>query len=426
MKVLIVGSGGREHALAWKIAQSPELDELICAPGNPGMAEIADCVEASVDDIEGLVALAKDRGVDLVVVGPEDPLVNGLADAAREAGMLVFGPSARAAQIEGSKVFCKQLLDKYSIPTASFRVFNSLDAAQAHVETTPPPLVVKADGLAKGKGVIVCQTQEEALDALDQIMRLRAFGEAGERVVIEECLVGEEASILAFTDGRAIATMETSQDHKRAYDGDEGPNTGGMGAYSPAPVVTPDLSLKIEREILVPTVHALNREGRPYKGVLYAGLMITDDGPQVLEFNARFGDPETQPLLARMTSDLLPVLRLTAEGRLDEAVIEWDPRPAVCVVMASGGYPGSYEKGKVIEGLEDVKQMEDVVVFHAGTAERDGRIVTNGGRVLGVTALGDDIRSAQARAYEAVRKIHFEGAHYRRDIAARAIARLES
>ena len=424
MKVLIVGSGGREHALAWKIAQSPELDELVCAPGNPGMAEVAECAAVSADDVPGLVSLARDKGIDLVVVGPEDPLAMGLVDALKEANVLAFGPSGQAAELEASKVFCKNLLHKHGIPGAEYRTFTELEPARDYVERVGAPIVVKADGLAKGKGAIVCATQEEALGAVDMMLRDGAFGAAGERIVVEECMVGEEASILAFTDASTIAIMETSQDHKPIFDGDQGPNTGGMGAYSPAPVITPELSRKIEREIIVPTVHAMNREGRPYSGVLYAGIMVTDVGPKVLEYNVRFGDPETQPLLMRMTSDLLPVLAGTAEGKLDTATIEWDPRPAVCVVMASGGYPGSYDKGCVIEGLDQVKAMAHVQVFHAGTAMKDGQCVTNGGRVLGVTALGDDVKAAQERAYEAVAKINFDRAQYRKDIADKAIQRL--
>ena len=424
MNVLVVGSGGREHALAWKIAQSPDLDELDCAPGNPGMASLAECVAVPADDVPGLVKLARDKAIDLVVVGPEDPLAMGLVDALKEADILAFGPSGHAAEIEGSKVFCKNLLHKHGIPSAEYRTFTELEPARDYVERIGAPIVVKADGLAKGKGAIVCATQEEALKAVDMMLRDGAFGPAGERIVVEECMVGEEASILAFTDASTIAIMETSQDHKPIFDGDQGPNTGGMGAYSPAPVITPDLAEKIEREIIVPTVHAMNREGRPYSGVLYAGVMVTDVGPKVLEYNARFGDPETQPLLMRMTSDLLAVLLATAEGKLDTATIEWDPRPAVCVVMASAGYPGPYEKGCVIEGLDQVADMPDVQVFHAGTAIKDGQCVTNGGRVLGVTALGEDIKAAQTRAYEAVAKIRFEGAQYRSDIGAKAIGRL--
>ena len=424
MKVLIVGSGGREHALAWKIAQSSDLDELICAPGNPGAAEVAECVELTVEDVPAVVALARDRAVDLVVVGPEDPLAAGVVDALKEAGILAFGPNARAAEIEGSKAFSRNLTHKHGIPGAEFRTFTQLEAARDHIERIGLPIVVKADGLAKGKGVVVCTTQEEAQGAADAMLKGRAFGDAGNRIIVEECLLGEEASILAFTDGSTIAVMETSQDHKAVFDGDKGPNTGGMGAYSPAPVITPELSSKIEREILVPTVHAMNREDRPYSGVLYAGVMVTEDGPKVLEFNARFGDPETQPLLMRMSSDLLPVLAATAAGTLETATIEWDPRPAVCVVMASGGYPGSYEKGLPIEGLEDVKGMTDVEVFHAGTATKDGQCVTNGGRVLGVTAIGDTIQAAKERAYEAIAKINFEGVQYRKDIADKAIKRL--
>jgi len=424
MKVLVVGSGGREHALAWKISQSSLVDKVYCAPGNPGMAECGECVDIAADDLRSLRHFARDNRIDLTVVGPEDPLAAGIVDDFEEAGLTIFGPRRRAALLEASKVFCKQILRKHGVPTAEFRIFDDPRRARAYIETTGAPIVVKADGLAKGKGAIVCQTVEEAMKAVNRIMEEKEFGDAGNKVVVEECLTGEEASILAFTDGKTIAPLESSQDHKPVYDGDKGPNTGGMGAYSPAPIVDPDTQRTIEREILVPTVHAMNKEGRKYKGILYAGLMITSMGPKVLEFNVRFGDPETQPIVVRMKTDIVPLLMATIEEKLDEMSLEWDERPSVCVVMASGGYPEKYEKGKEITGLDEVKKMPDVHVFHAGTAVKDGKLVTNGGRVLGVTALGNNIEEARQRAYEAVSKIHFEGAHYRTDIGAKAIGRM--
>jgi len=423
MKVLLIGSGGREHALAWKIAQSPLVTKLFCAPGNAGIAGVAECVDLPAHEVQALLKFARREKIGLTVVGPEAPLVAGLVDRFEASGLPVFGPSQRAAELEGSKVFAKHILRKHAIPTAHYDVFETVDAAEEHLRKAPLPLVVKADGLAAGKGVMVCQTREEALDAIAQIMKERLFGDAGNRVVVEECLLGEEASILALTDGRTIVPLPSSQDHKRIHDNDEGPNTGGMGAYSPAPVITEEQAARIERDILVPIVHAMNAEDRRYKGVVYAGVMMTDDGPKVLEFNVRFGDPETQPILARLKGDLVPVLKAIAEGNLQKAELEWDPRPAVCVVMASGGYPGHYEKGKAISGLDAAAALDDVAVFHAGTALKDGKVVTAGGRVLGVTALGADIRAAIARAYEAVKLIRFEGAHYRTDIGARALGR---
>jgi len=423
MKVLIVGGGGREHALAWKIAQSPKVTKLFCAPGNAGIAQVAECVNIPADEVQALLKFARREKIDLTVVGPEAPLVAGIADRFEANGLPIFGPSRRAAELEGSKVFAKQIMRKHAIPTAHYDVFETVDAAEEHVRKAPLPLVVKADGLAAGKGVMVCNTRQEAMHAITLIMKERVFGDAGNLVVVEDCLVGEEASILALTDGRAIVPLPSSQDHKRIRDNDEGPNTGGMGAYSPAPVITPEQYARIEREILIPIVHAMNADDRRYKGVVYAGLMMTDDGPRVLEFNVRFGDPETQPILARLKGDIVPVLTAIAEGNLQKADLEWDPRPAVCVVMASAGYPGRYEKGKPITGLDAAAALGDVVVFHAGTALKDGQVVTAGGRVLGVTALGDDIAAAIARAYEAVRLIHFEGAQYRSDIGARALNR---
>jgi len=423
MKVLVVGGGGREHALVWKIAQSPLLEAVYSAPGNAGTGEHAERVDIGAEDVDGLLDFARDRGIDLTVVGPEAPLVAGIVDRFAEAGLHAFGPGKEAAQLEGSKVFAKQLMRQAQVPTAEFRVFDDPDLAHDYLDSQGAPIVVKADGLAAGKGVLVCQSIDQAHQAVDAIMVDRRFGEAGRLVIIEECLAGEEASILALTDGKTIYPLPSSQDHKAACDGDQGPNTGGMGAYSPAPVVTAEMEERITREILVPVLHALRVRGVRYRGVIYAGLMIGPGGPRVLEFNVRFGDPETQPILMRLKSDLVPALQAVVEGRLQGVSLEWDDRPAVCVVMASGGYPGSYEKGKPIAGLEDAAGMDDVVVFHAGTAKDDGRVVTNGGRVLGVTALGKTVAEAKARAYGAVAKIHFDGAYCRSDIADRAIDR---
>ena len=424
MKVLVIGNGGREHALAWKIAQSPLVDRLFCTPGNAGITQVAECVNIDAMDIMALRRFARENAVDLTVVGPEAPLTKGIVDAFKGADLKVFGPSQQAARLEGSKVFAKQLMQRHGIPTADFRVFNGVDRAKAYLDMVGAPIVVKADGLAAGKAAIVCQTLEEAKDAVDRIMIRREFGEAGDQIVIESMLVGEEASMIAFTDGRTIAVLPSCQDHKAIFDGDKGPNTGGMGAYSPAPVVTDEVAAHVEREVLVQTVHAMNREDKPFHGVLYAGIMVTNEGPQVLEFNCRMGDPETQPLMMRLKSDLVPILLASIDGTLEEMEPEWDERPAVCVVMASGGYPGSYQKGLPISGLGEAARMEDVVVFHAGTRLQDGEVVTAGGRVLGVTAIGDTIREAKDRAYAAVAKIHYEGAYYRTDIGQKAIDRL--
>jgi len=425
MKVLVVGGGGREHTLAWKIAHSPKVRKVYCAPGNAGAAEVAECVDIPAEQVQALLRFAEREQIDLTVVGPEAPLVAGIVDRFEAHGLPIFGPTQRAAELEGSKVLAKHIMRKHGIPTGHYDVFETVDAAQEHVRKASLPLVVKADGLAAGKGVTVCHKREEALAAIDRAMKQRVFGAAGDRLVVEECLFGEEASILALTDGRTIVPLPSSQDHKPIFDGDRGPNTGGMGAYSPAPVVTEAQYERIEREIVIPIVHAMNREERPYRGVVYAGLMMTDDGPRVLEFNVRFGDPETQPILFRLQGDLVPALRAIAEGNLQDAKLEWDPRPAVCVVLASGGYPGSYEKGKVIAGLDEVAAMPDTMVFHAGTAHKDGQVVTAGGRVLGVTAKGDDIRGAMRRAYDAVERIHFDGVHYRKDIGAKALRYVE-
>ncbi|MFN7765731.1 MAG: phosphoribosylamine--glycine ligase [Planctomycetaceae bacterium] len=422
MKILIVGQGGREHALAWKIRQSPLVKQIFCAPGNAGTALEAVNVDIAATNIEGLVQFAKKEKIDLTVIGPEAPLVAGLADILDKEGLRVFGPSRQAAELEGSKVFAKDLLRTAAIPTAEAQVFSNAQAAEAYVEGREETrLVVKADGLASGKGVSVCQNKEEALQALRRIMRAREFGDAGARVVIEECLDGEEASILALTDGETILPLETAQDHKAAYDEDKGPNTGGMGAYSPAPLITPLLMDNIIGQILVPAVHAMKRRNRPFRGILYAGLMITHQGPKVLEFNVRFGDPEAQPLLMRMKSDLVPVLVAAAEGRLREVEpITWDPRPSICVVMAAEGYPGEYQKGQVIRGLDEANQIEGVKVFHAGTALKNGEVVTAGGRVLGVTAVGDRLGDAKLRAYQAVKLIRWPGAWCRHDISDKA------
>jgi len=421
MKVLVVGSGGREHALVWKISQSPKVSAIYAAPGNAGIGQLADCASIKADDIPGLLAFAKSKAVDLTIVGPEGPLSMGIVDEFEKAGLRAFGPSGKAAEIEASKRFSKDLMKKYNIPTAEYGVFTNKAAAEAYVCEKGAPIVVKADGLAAGKGVVVAETTEEALRALDLIMDNKAFGAAGDRVVIEECLRGEEASFMAFSDGRTVVPMASSQDHKRVFDADKGPNTGGMGAYSPAPVVTKKLERKVMDAIMIPTVRAMEKEGRLFKGVLYAGLMISDGEARVLEFNARFGDPETQPIMARLDTDLIEIIEAILNGSLAKIDIKWKPDSAVCVVMASGGYPGNYEKGKVISGLENAAKQKGVVVFHAGTALKNGAIVSDGGRVLGVTGLGPVVAAAIDNAYAGVREISFEGMHYRRDIGARAL-----
>ena len=421
MKVLVVGGGGREHALVWKIAQSPKVSKVFCAPGNAGISRLATLVPIKANDLEGLLVFALKEKIDLTVVGPEDPLTRGVVDLFESKGLRIFGPNRKAAEIEGSKAFAKEIMKKYGIPTASFKTFKKRAEAVTYLQSQKLPIVVKADGLAAGKGVIVCKTLEEAIRSVDQIMVEKVFGDAGNQVIIEECLVGEEASFIAFTDGKTIIPTASSQDHKAVFDGDKGPNTGGMGAYSPAPVVTPKVHEKIMNEILRPVIDGMAKEGRPCKGALYAGVMVSEGQPKVLEFNARFGDPETQPVLMRMKSDIVPVLEACCHGTLSEQRIEWDKRASVCVVMASGGYPGDYEKGKKIQGLEDVSRMKDVYVFQAATAMDQNGIVTNGGRVLGVTGLGEDIPKAIERTYEAVRKISWEGVHYRNDIGQKAL-----
>ncbi len=425
MKVLVIGKGGREHALVWKLAQSRRVESVYCAPGNAGTAEDGVNVPIEATDFERLVRFTTKETIGLTVVGPEEPLALGIVDFFRSAGLRIFGPSKAAAEIEASKAFAKQLMRHADVPTAEFRVCDHPDPARHYIETREYPVVVKADGLAAGKGVIVCSTTEEALAAIDRVMVRDEFGRgAGRQVVIEKRMEGQELSILALVSGRAIVPLQPTQDHKAAFDNDEGPNTGGMGAYCPAPLATPEMMQEIESTILVPTVHALRRRRRPFRGVLYAGIMTTNQGPRVLEFNCRFGDPETQPLLMRLRTDLLDLLEAVADDRLSEfpeTQLEWDPRPAVCVVMASEGYPGNYSKDKVITGLEDAAKLPDVKVFHAGTKLENGVVVTDAGRVLGVTALGDTLADAKRRAYEAVARIHFQGAFYRRDIADKAL-----
>ena len=422
MKILVVGSGGREHALCWKLAQSQRVDEVICAPGNGGISRHARCVDVPADDIDALLVLAVTERVDLVVVGPEVPLVLGLADRLDERGIPVFGPSAAAAQLEGSKEFSKQFMLRHGIPTAQFTAHEALDEALAEVEARPMPCVVKADGLAAGKGVIICQTRDEARAAVREMLADGVFGSAGARVVIEDFLVGEEASILAISDGRHILPLLASQDHKAAYDGDAGPNTGGMGAYCPAPLVTPALLARIEKEVLLPTVNGMAAEGHPFRGVLYAGLMIDGDDIRVLEFNVRFGDPECQPLLALLESDLADVLYSAALGRLPGRSLSWRAGAALCVVLAAGGYPGPCDKGQVISVLESADAATDAVVFHAGTRRDGDRVVTNGGRVLGVTGVGGDLRAAQAAAYRVADGSSWSGMRMRRDIGHRALS----
>lgn len=421
MKVLVVGGGGREHALVWKIAQSPRVSKVFCAPGNAGIAQQATLVSINANDLNGLLDFALKERVDLTVVGPEEPLTRGIVDLFESRGLAIFGANQKAAELEGSKAFAKRIMKTYHIPTASYEVFEDRQQAIQYVREQGAPIVVKADGLAAGKGVILCKTVEDALEAIDQMMVKKIFGEAGRRVVIEEYLVGEEASYIALTDGKTILPLASSQDHKAVYDGDEGPNTGGMGAYSPAPVVTEEVNRRIVEKILRPVIQGMAEEERPYKGVIYAGLMIHNGQPKVLEFNARFGDPETQPVLMRMKGDIVPFLLACIEGTLAQCKMEWDYRASVCVVMASKGYPGNYEKGKIIKGLDEVSRLEDIFVFHAGTALKDGQTVTSGGRVLGVTGLGENIPRAIEKTYQAVQKISWEGVHYRRDIGKKAL-----
>ncbi len=424
MRVLVIGGGGREHTLVWKIAQSPLVEKIYCIPGNAGISETAVCKKMDIEKaFEPLAQFAMDEKIDLTVVGPEDPMANGIVDHFESLGLQTFGASKAAVEIEASKVFSKNLMNKYGISTAESEEFDDQREAEAYIRKIGAPIVVKADGLAKGKGVLLCHNLQEALDAVNAIMVEKQFGEAGNKVLVEEFLEGEETSFIAFTDGATILPMASSQDHKPIYDGDEGPNTGGMGAYSPAPVVTDEVHDLIMETVMEPAVKGMAAEGRLYKGVLYAGLMIANGKTKVLEFNARFGDPETQAVIPRLKSDIVPIMQACIDGTLDKVQMEWTDDPAVCVVMASGGYPVKYEKGKVISGLKEANAMEDVIVFHAGTAKEGDNIVTNGGRVLGVTALGSDIEDAINRAYKAVEKISFEKAYFREDIGHRALRR---
>ncbi|MBL6957958.1 MAG: phosphoribosylamine--glycine ligase [Rhodospirillales bacterium] len=423
MKVLVVGSGGREHALCWAIDKSPLCDKLYCAPGNAGIAQVSERVYIAADDVDALVAFAKEQAIDFVVVGPEAPLVAGLVDKLNAANIKAFGPTADAAIIEGSKAFMKDLCAKYDIPTAEYERFDECDAAKEYITRKHAPIVVKADGLAAGKGVILCRNENEAYAAIDHIMIERTYGGAGDEVIIEEFMRGEEASFFALVDGKTALPLVSAQDHKAVHDGDEGPNTGGMGAYTPAPVITPELAATVMETIINPTIKAMAAEGRPYKGVLYAGLMITKDGPKLLEYNARFGDPECQPMVMRLKSDLLEVLLAAAEQRLDKVKLEWHKDAALVVVMAADGYPGRYEKGSEIKGLDKAAKMKNVVVFHAGTEADGARITANGGRVLGVTARAKSVAEAQKKAYEAVDAIDWPEGFCRRDIGWRAIKR---
>ncbi len=423
MNILVVGGGGREHALVWKIAQSNLVDKVWCAPGNPGIASQAECVDIAADDIDGLLAFARRQQIDLTVVGPELPLALGIVDRFRREGLEIFGPDARAARLEGSKKFCKDIMAKYGVPTAAYGTFTDREQAVAFIREQGAPIVVKADGLAAGKGVVVARSEKEAIAAVDACMRDAAFGEAGRTVVIEEFLDGEEASFIAFTDGKTILPLASSQDHKPVFDGDQGPNTGGMGAYSPAPVVTDAVHRQVVEEILQPLVAGMAAEGCPFNGILYAGLMIRDGRAKVLEFNVRFGDPECQPLLMRLKSDLVPVLQACVRGELDRVRLEWHDKAAVCVVMASGGYPGSYAKGYPISGLEEAAAIDDLFVFHAGTGLENGRFVNRGGRVLGVTGLGSDIPTAIRKAYQGVKTISWQDVHYRTDIGKKAVTK---
>lgn len=424
MKVLVVGGGGREHALVWKIAQSPRVRKIFCAPGNAGIADLAVCVPIAAEDVDALFAFAKKNRVDLTVVGPEAPLASGIVDQFEAAGLRIFGSSRRAAELESSKSFSKYIMTQYGIPTAQGQTFTSYRKAQACIRKMGAPIVVKADGLAAGKGVIVCASESEALDALKSIMVDQDFGDAGKKVVIEECLTGEEASFLAFSDGKTVLPLPSSQDHKPVYDDDKGPNTGGMGAYSPAPLVDRYMHDRVMNEVMIPTIRAMAAEGRPYKGILYAGLMISGDRIKVLEYNCRFGDPEAQPLLMRVKNDIVPLMEAVIDERLEQCRLELDERASVCVVMASGGYPAGYAKGIPISGLKEARKIRDVMVFHAGTRLDGDAVVTSGGRVLGVTALGDTVEDAISKAYGAVSKIQWDRAHYRRDIGQKAVRRL--
>ncbi|MFC1698826.1 phosphoribosylamine--glycine ligase [Candidatus Omnitrophota bacterium] len=421
MKILIIGSGGREHCLAWKIARSDRVKEIFCAPGNGGTEDLAKNVNIRVDDIKALGDFAREKKIDLTVVGPELPLVGGIVDQFQRRGLKVFGPRKGLALLEGSKVFAKEQMAKFSVPTADFEIFDQHQPALDYLRHQGTPIVVKADGLAAGKGVFVCASVAEAEAALQAIMVDQVFGQENSRVIIERCLEGEEVSVLVFSDGKHVVPLASSQDHKRIHDGDQGPNTGGMGAYSPAPVMTNALEQRVYGQILQPLIDGLNHSGQEYTGVLYLGLMITASGPQILEFNVRFGDPETQAILPRLKNDLVEVMIATTEGNLDKISLQWDNRPCICVVVASGGYPGSYQKAKQISGLDQAGRAQDTFIFHAGTKKEDAKYLTAGGRVLNVCALGDDLQQAKARAYQAIEKINFEQMYFRRDIGWRAL-----
>ncbi|MBN1872148.1 MAG: phosphoribosylamine--glycine ligase [Candidatus Omnitrophica bacterium] len=425
MKVLVIGSGGREHALCWKIAQSPKVETVFAAPGNGGLYGMADIVDTEADDIDGLLKFALSEKIDLTVVGPEAPLVGGIVDVFSRHGLRIFGPDKRASLLEGSKIFAKEMMRRCNVPTADFSVFDDYKKACGYLKSADMPVVIKADGLAAGKGVVICRDVDEALANVRSFMVDKRFGASGEKVVIEECLEGEEASIIVVSDGVNVVPLASSQDHKRIFDEDKGPNTGGMGAYSPAPIITSSLEQRIMKEIIMPMIKGMRQDNVPYKGVLYAGIMVTKDGPKVLEFNVRFGDPETQAILPRLKSDLVDIIERSLDGDLKGFRLSWDKKSCVCVVVSSKGYPGSYEKGKIIKGLEKAKSMEDIVVFHAGTKKiSDGGkegIVTSGGRVLGVTGLGETIELAINKAYEGTSAISFEGMHFRRDIGKRAL-----
>ncbi|HYE67748.1 MAG TPA: phosphoribosylamine--glycine ligase [Anaerovoracaceae bacterium] len=414
MRILIVGGGGREHAIAWKLAQSPKVDKLYCAPGNAGIAEVAECVAIKAEDVARICSFAKDNKIDLTVVGPEVPLSMGIIDALAERGLKAFGPNRKCAQLEGSKAFTKAFLDRHGIPTAGYQEYSDIGELKKSVGIFGYPMVIKADGLAAGKGVVIAEDEAAANEAIDQIMGDKIFGTAGDKIVVEEFLTGIEASVLCFVDGKTIVPMESAQDYKRIFDGDNGPNTGGMGTYSPSLIFNEVLENQIRERILEPTIKGFQKDGLNFKGVLFIGLMINEEGPKVIEFNNRFGDPETQSVLPRMKTDLVDIMSAVVEERLAEQTIEWSDKKAVCVVLASGGYPGDYEKGKKISGLRDVD--EDVIVFHSGTKLSDFTIATDGGRVLGVTALGDTHEEARKKAYANIERISFEGAQYRKDI----------
>ena len=421
MKVLVIGSGGREHALVWKLSQSSRVKKIFCAPGNAGISQSAECLNIGAEDIDKLLNFAKYELIDLTVVGPEVPLTKGIVDAFIKEDLRIFGPDSSGARLEGSKVFAKDFMRKYGIPTAEYKTFTSYLHAEEYVQLKGTPIVIKADGLAAGKGVIVANSVEEATSALKLIMKEKAFGSAGNKVIVEQCLKGEEASFMVLTDGKSVLPLATSQDHKTIFDKDKGPNTGGMGAYSPAPLITKKLEVDIKKTIINPLINGLARERINYRGVIYVGLMICNGKPHVLEFNCRFGDPEAQPVLMRLKGDLFDALKATAEGKLKNISISWKDEPAVCVVLTSKGYPGTYEKGKIIKGLDTLESTKDLVVFHAGTSLNNGEFITSGGRVLGVTALGKDIKTAKTNAYKAIDKIYFDGMHYRKDIADKAI-----